>query len=165
LSAPITEEDYHNAVVYDGNEALGRIKDFLFDDPPGEPVPLSRVRDAVAVRCFGPMLPSKLEALVEFARICKQEGIRPIFYWTPLDYEAHEALHPDKFYQRIEASKAIVNRLLGDIGYVPEDWSYELRSEYFAYEDYPNEHLGFEGRKWLAVQLARKIWDTVEAAD
>jgi pimeloyl-ACP methyl ester carboxylesterase len=179
LDPKITQEEFLNTAVYDGDIAVGTVRDF---EAPGKDGNDTLQQEAEFV--YHDALPSeedaealqkaltyyymfrldqdhrKLRALAQIARLCDESGIRVIFYITPVNYQRGTSVLGDVFRERfvenVDVIHAAVRSALSqeDTERVTMlDLSFGL--EAYAFVDM--EHLREQGKIYVADQLAAAI--------
>lgn len=142
----LNREKYNNIPIFKGKEQIGTI------------ATCSDLKKSWILRYMYTLTREhrKMKSLVEIAELLPTLGIRPLFYLTPIDYQGGEKSHPGEFKTYLSANINLVKTVLAEKGYKVLDLSYDLGSQYFAWQDRtkPNEHLNQEGRAYVAKKLA-----------
>jgi len=150
---PITQEDYFATEVYDADSRIGTFEELYarqteaFD------------RDMVRALYYYPLddTHEQLSALKHIAHLCTREGIRPVFYLTPLDYERGNAQLGAEFEQRTAETAQTIANALSARGVEVLDLNHKLSSERFVPVSHPDTYLDQEGKRYVAAELARFI--------
>jgi hypothetical protein len=153
--------EYDALTAYDGDVAIGTMKEL--SGPDYAHVTEEHSRNIVAASYMYALEPDhrKVVKLAELTSRLRAAQIEPIFYVTPVDYEACGRLLGRRFDARIAANVEVLRRVLAAQQVSLMDLSHLLESELFNWRDelYPNEHVIEEGRRRIAAELAKSIHD------
>jgi len=151
--------DYHNLKVYKGEEYVGRVGEFYGDrfmtfSP-------ENMRDKMIFRYMFPLKKGhqKLKTLKELMRFLKQYNVTPIIYSTPIDYQTGEKYCGEEFSHQLYKNVKLVEETLKEEGVPFLDLTMTLPTEYFSWHTdepdplYPNAHLTYKGRAFIAKNL------------
>jgi hypothetical protein len=155
---PITQEDFENTFVFNGNRQVGKVKDFLIERK--NITDLNKyIKDGFVFHYMYSLEKEhrKLKSMIELARILSASHIKVLFYITPVDYSKGEFYFPGLFIKRLKNNVDLINLLLINEGIQVLDLSLSLNSNFFSYEARPNEHLNEKGRMYVAKKLNENI--------
>lgn len=167
----ISQEDFQNAPVYDGDVVVGQVKDFetlasgesLQGDVENayRQVELADEETARAVLTYHYMAtlqPShrKLTAMVEVAELAAEHGTRVIFYITPVNLEQGEYFLGRAFRERFADNVRVVEARL-QAAALDNVTLLNLAFDLPAYDLTDMEHLTESGKEYVAQQLALAI--------
>ncbi|MFC1583036.1 hypothetical protein ACFL4W_05820, partial [Planctomycetota bacterium] len=96
----------------------------------------------------------KLAAMRKLIELAQEARTRLLFFVTPLDWQTGEEHHPGEFRKITAANIALIKAIAAPHGIEVLDLSCSLTTDFFAYRRFPNEHLGQQGRAFVADQLA-----------
>ncbi len=101
----------------------------------------------------------KLVALETLARLFKEQGTHVVFYVIPLDWEIGEKYLGAKFRDLVSLKIKRIEEIISRYGFSLLNLSFALPHSEFAWSEqkYPNEHLNFSGRQFVAAQIAGKL--------
>lgn len=164
----ISQDEFLNTPVYNGNTQVGLVRDFEPDGATLDNVPANRNQYDVSDLPTGDALTQrlvyyymynldanhpKIQALIQLADVFQQSEMRPIFYITPVNYELGQRYLGDDFTAQWDANTQLIKDVLADKGFEVLDLSYDLAA--FAFID--TEHLRDNGKRHVAAQLAEVI--------
>ena len=153
----VINQVYENTAVFDGDQQVGIVKDFeqiLSEEPTRENI-LN-----ILIYNYLYALDSKhrkLQSLIELVDVYRANDIDVIFYITPLDYETGEQYLEERYHEQVDQNIALITSLLADKDVELLDLSFSLTPEFFAWYEYPNEHLNENGRNFVAEQLSQAL--------
>ena len=168
---PISQEDFLDTPVYDGDVRVGRVRDFetLADDEVLQEeaenayreVALEDEETAQAVLTYHYMLSlepdhRKLDAMVEVAELAGRRGINVIFYITPVNVEQGERFLGSEFTERFADNVRVVESRLDPAARESVtllDMAFDLP----AYDFIDMEHLTETGKEYVAEQIALAV--------
>jgi len=148
---PVSREEFARAPVYVGGGIIGTVAESGaggFAVRPHADQFLSR---------YGYRLHREhrlLVALVNAGQTLVEKGITPVFYVTPIDYQAGERFHGSAFQEQVVENVATIQAALSEVGVTPVDLSSLCPSRMFCHGFIINEHLDENGRSLLAVHVA-----------
>lgn len=104
----------------------------------------------------------KIQSLLEIADIFASKKTKLIYYFTPINYQPKKDYIGTEFETHLKKNVAIVKSELLKKKVTILDFSMSLPSEAFTYEGpheafYINEHLKYQGRRFVAESLAHEI--------
>ena len=163
---PLTKMAYENLGVFDGDRLVGRVRDF-------EVFSTTSINDEmrkklIIFRYFYPLSSDhpKIKVLQELADLLKSQGIKGIFYITPVDYQTGEYYMGNKFSEQIKEKVQIIKEALAKRDTEVLDFSFFLSAKFFnsspSTDSFMTEHLKFEGRASVVAYLLRAM---IEAQD
>lgn len=153
----ISQEEFQDAGVYNGRELVGRVKDFETHEY--RHYSEENMKNSILYFYLFSLEETheKISAFSEIAELLSENGIKPVFYITPVDYQTGEKYFPGIFRDRLKENTDLIKSVLGERGVKVLDLSFSLTSDYFAWERYPNEHLNEKGRGYVARKIAERI--------
>jgi pimeloyl-ACP methyl ester carboxylesterase len=180
----ISQDEFLDTVVYDGDTPVGRVSDFesLGDQGVAESL------EGDAGFAYHDALPSqddeealqkaliyyymyrldeghrKLEAMVEIARLCQERDLDVVFYLSPVNYQQGERVLGSAFRDRLAENVELVKSALSAVNgqHVKLlDLTFDL--EAYAFVDM--EHLHETGKTYLAQQIAAAVDATVSQTE
>ena len=95
--------------------------------------------------------------LKEILKVCEERQIENFFLFMPINYEMGEHYFGDVFYQKYNAIRGILTRLITEGGGQTVDLSYLLGSDDFISLRSTNEGIREAGRKKLAAQIIANL--------
>lgn len=155
---PISQREYERSVVFDGEEPVGTMKEFI--EPSYGAFSAEHMKNQLVLRYMYRIPPDhpKLQAVVRIADVLERAKIQALFYLTPIDYETGDTYLGDRFSARIRENAAFVTSSLEAAGQTALDLTFNLDAEWFHWGSlYPNEHLNERGRMYVAERLAAAI--------
>ena len=171
LDSPISQEQFLNAVVWDGDVPIGTVRDFEGDsgaealqgDAEGAYRSVELEDDAKAQETllyhymFG-LKPDhrKLDAMVDIAELCDENDIDLVFYLTSVNYLLGERFLGGVFSERLAANADVVKSRLEashTANTILLDLSFGLKA--YAFNDM--EHLTENGKVYVAEQISGVI--------
>lgn len=158
--APVSEAEYRQTPVYDGDTVVGKVKDFD-DKKRYEKYSDENMKNKLIFFYMYKLSPEhrKVKALVSMANSLKGTSVTAVFYLTPVDYETGDKFMGPRFSRRISENTGLIVSLLRAAGADVLDLSRSLPSGSFdmSGRQYCNEHLNEKGRKFVAEQVAGRI--------
>lgn len=151
---PISQEDYENTPVSDGDDLLGTVKDL--SPPPEVGLNEQTVGPFITLCYMYRLTPDhrQLRALVDTAKVCEDAGMAVLFYVSPVDYELGNTLYGDSFGQRIRENVAVIAASLEGRNAVFLDLAMSLERSAFVLDSFPDGYLREEGKQFVAMALA-----------
>jgi len=160
----IKDHDYNNAIVYNGDKAVGRVKEFLsrrYSDWKSE----KYIKDKFIFHYMYSLGKEhrKISSMLRINKMAKLNNINVIFYVTPIDYESGNKAVGPEFQRRINDNVSVIKKIASKEGFDIIDLSLTLKASYFSWRtdlkgDFsPNEHLIDKGRLFVANKLKEKI--------
>jgi len=153
---PIPLQEFHAAPVFRGGKQVGVTRDFLSNvtAPPG----MSVIEGKFVLRYMTPVTRDSrgVSALRRIAQLCREFGMTPRFYVTPVDVETGEREAGPELRERLAANVQVVREALAAEHVTLLDLSTTIDAAAFDWprEFGPNEHLKERGRAALAKRLA-----------
>ena len=155
----ISQYDYEHTPVYKGQEPIGIIRDF--DNDEFSEWTAERMRKKIIFRYMYELEPDhpRVQSMREIVRLAKEYGVKPIFYIMPIDYQTGQKYVGEEFSQQVQKNVRLIEHVLAEQGQTVLDLSRALPTRFFSWiEDdpsplYPNEHLNFRGRLFIAQNL------------
>ncbi len=101
----------------------------------------------------------KIQSLLEIADIFKSTGTRLIFYFTPINYEPKKNYIGNDFETHLKKNIDLFKSALLSRNLTVLDLSMDLPLNAFTWNEelYINEHMGEQGRRFVAESLANEI--------
>jgi hypothetical protein len=103
-----------------------------------------------------------LEYIKEMITELRKSNCNIIVYITPINYEEGNRYIGDNLHNRVRSNANTIINAIRIMGIDPIDMSLDLNSKYFC--GGANEHLNYEGRKYVAEKLSAKIIESVSSA-
>lgn len=170
FNASISNDTFLRATVFNGEKPVGRVADFekLIGNNPAAAqnadlefayyvnVPSEEETEALSglltYYYMYNLSPEhrKLQSMVATGRLLKHNGIDPIFYVTPINYELGERYGGDLFRQRVTDNVTLVEEALRQENIEPLNLLLDLE----AYNFVDTEHLTENGKSYVAGKLA-----------
>jgi hypothetical protein len=153
----ITQSEFENTEVFNGEKAVGRVKDF--EGHEFRHYSEENMKNSILYFYMFSLKNDhrKLKSLAEVAKILLENNIKPVFYITPIDYETGERYFPGEFSERLKNNVETIKSAFKENNLEILDLSADLKTDFFAWEKYPNEHLDEKGRKYVAEKIAEII--------
>lgn len=152
---------HENSLVYDGEIALGKAKNF---ENMSKDIPYSvRLKKSITLYYLSNIQKKhrKLLSLVKIAKNFKKNGVNLIYYITPIDYQTGERYLGKKFVDRISDNIDTIISELRKENVTIVNYSFDLKTDKFTWREnggeYPNEHLNYAGRLFVASELSKII--------
>jgi hypothetical protein len=154
---PIIYPEYINTPVYYDGEQVGICRDY--DNPDYKEYSDEHIKNKILYRYMLPLSAEhrKVMSLARIARVLKQNGVKVIFYATPIDHQACKEHWGDEFTRHYNENIEVVRKALQQNGAELLDLSCELAHEDFNWNLYPNEHMKEQGRMLVSTKLAERI--------
>lgn len=102
-----------------------------------------------------------VQALIDLVRKCRDAGIRPVPYISPINVEHGEKLLGPAFRKQTEHNIAVLRKLLADEEIEPLNLAFDLPHEVFEKRHPMSTHLIAAGRTYVA----QRIKDAIAQAD
>ncbi len=156
----ISSAQYDQTLVYDGDRAVGTIKEY--DYPNYYTAWSEKCLKNIMVFQYMNSIPEnhrKIKAMMATARILKENHIKVLFYITPIDYQTGVKYLGNHFMDRVSANETSIKSLLVKEGIEPLDLLFALPTEDFYWDQgkIPCEHLYPMGKQYVAQQLANRM--------
>ena len=156
---PISDLEYKNTMVFNGDIPIGKVKDFI------NMTYTIHSEEKLKNRIIAYYMYSlkkehkKIQSMLKIAKLLKSNDTDVIFYITPIDYQIGEKYCGDEFAQRINENVNLIDSLFLEEDIKLLDFSRKLDSDLFDWEKdyYINEHLKENGRKFVAENLYQEI--------
>ncbi len=157
-----TRFEYEQAAVFDGDNFVGRVRDFdnadfrIFSD--------ENMKKKLTFRYMYPLTAEhrKIKSLLHTAELFKAQGIDAIFYITPVDWQTIQKYLGQNSTARIAQNVAVIKNALALQRLDVLDLSLTLSTEDFSWRQdgqgpyYPNEHLKLRGRLIVVKNLVEQ---------
>lgn len=173
FDSPISQDDFQHATVFNGDQPVGDVAEFE------ELLGIEAVENSLDENDFAyyASTPSddeievikgtlvyyymnglddhhrKIQSLKATSRLLTENGIKPIFYITPINYELGEQHMGDPFREQVTENTAIIERILSRKGVDVLNLAFDLE----AYNFVDTEHLTENGKSYVAKTLAEAI--------
>jgi hypothetical protein len=153
---PISPGEYRVQPVFREGRPVGRVRDFLplLVPPPGMTLEEGRF----VFRYMNTVTPDSrgVRALRRIAEICREAGMEPRFYVSPVDVETGEREAGPGFRRQVAANVAVLREVLAAEQLRLLDLSARIDAGAFDWRRnlVPNEHLTERGRADVARELA-----------
>jgi len=153
----ITQSEFENTEVFNGDKAAGIVKDF--DKHEFRHYSEENMKNSILYFYMFSLKNDhrKLKSLAEMKKILLENNIKPVFYITPIDYETGERYFPGEFSERLKNNVEAIKSVLEENNFKVLNLSMDLKTNFFAWEKYPNEHLNEKGRKYVAEKIGEMI--------
>lgn len=159
FSPEVTQRDYENTPVFEGDILIGRVKDF--SNPEYNIWSEEKMKGIIKFSYLYPLSVEhrKIKSMLMIARLLKKNNIEAVFYIVPVDYQSAEEYLGRRFYEEIAKKTTLIKSVLAKEGIDVLDLSFKIEKGLFYWKDYKyiNEHLVREGKKFVAEQLYQKI--------
>jgi pimeloyl-ACP methyl ester carboxylesterase len=174
----ISQKDFLDAPVYDGDVMVGQVRDFetlgagevLQEDAENayREVQLEDEETAQAVLTYHYMLNlqpdhRKLDAMVAVAELAAERGVNVIFYITPVNVEQGERFLGSRFTERFAENVQVVQSRL-DAAALDGVMLLNLAFDLPAYDFTDMEHLTEAGKEYIAEQVALAVHEEQDSA-
>lgn len=165
----ISNDTFLAATVFNGEKAVGRVADFeelIGNTSAAQNADLEfayyvNVPSEEEVEALSGLLTyyymynlspehRKLHSMLATGRLLKNNGIEPIFYITPINYELGERYLGEEFRQQVADNVALVEETLRQENIEPLNLVFDLE----AYNFIDTEHLTENGKSYVAGELA-----------
>jgi hypothetical protein len=155
----ITRFEYEKSSVFDGEKFVGKARDF--DNADFKIFSEQNLKKKLTFRYMYPLTAEhrKIKSLGHTAQLLKGQGIQPIFYITPVDWQTIEKYLGANALERMTQQKDVIKNTLAAQGVVLLDLSRGLPTGDFSWPEdgqgpyYPNEHLKLRGRMFVVKSL------------
>ena len=153
----ISREKFSQEPVYNGNEKVGMVRDFL--NPDANQYSDRNIRNKFIFFYMYSLRPGhrKVKSLLEISRILSRHSIAVIFYIIPIDHQAGEKYFPGLFSQRLAENVEVIRSALAQSGNEIMDFSTAVTRSEFAWKLFPNEHIGSKGKSLVAEGLLSRV--------
>ncbi|MFH1894656.1 MAG: hypothetical protein ABH813_02040 [Patescibacteria group bacterium] len=153
----ITQDEFDNTEVFNGEEAAGKVKDF--ESHEFRHYSEENMKNTILYYYMFSLKKENrlMQFLLETAKILRENNIKPVFYITPIDYETGSRYFPGEFSERLKSNTETIKSVFSENHFEVLDFSKDLETDFFAWEKYPNEHLNEKGRKYVAEKIAEII--------
>lgn len=155
----VTRGAYMNAEVFDGDKAMGKVKDF--DNSTYSSFSPENLNKKIIFRYMYKLNgnEAKIKSLTKLLDLYKGNGTKLIFYVTPVDYLTCVKSYGKMFKTRTDFNVEFLKKLIVKNGAVFIDLTYSLPSDMFAWKQhmYVNEHLNLKGRQFIAKTMNDEI--------
>jgi hypothetical protein len=143
--------------VFNRYQQVGTVKDFI--NKSYLKYSEKNIKNIILFYYMYGLLPQhrKVISLVETAKLLEENNIKGIFYFTPIDWETGEKYFPGEFAKRLNQNIQLIVSLMPKKGIELLNLSMDLKSDFFYWTLYPNEHMTQQGRLYVAEQLCNKI--------
>lgn len=167
----ISQRDFMDTPVYDGDERVGQVRDFetlAADEVLQEEaenayreVALEDEETAQAVLTYHYMLSlepdhRKLDAMVDVAELGARRGVNVIFYISPINVEQGERFLESRFTERLSENIQVVESRL-DATSLDGVELLNMAFDLPAYDFTDLEHLTETGKEYVAEQIASAV--------
>jgi len=168
---PISQREFMDTPVYDGDERVGQVRDFetlAADEVLQEEaenayreVALEDEETAQAVLTYHYMLSlepdhRKLDAMAEIAELGTRRGFNVIFYISPVNVEQGERFLESRFTERLSENIQVVESRL-DAATLDNVMLLNMAFDLPAYDFTDLEHLTETGKEYVAEQIASAV--------
>lgn len=158
-ASSVSEVEFRTAPVRIGRESAGVVGDYLRGDPEALDTPQlldEDLRLRLTCNYLGAIREEdeRLVAMVDAVTRCRELGITPVVYVTPVDVDTGEGLLPGRFRAAVVANAELLTSRLRSAGAVALDLATTLPTGRFSWQRIPNEHLDEAGRASVAEALA-----------
>jgi acetyl esterase/lipase len=176
---PISQREFMESPVYDGDERVGQVRDFetlAADEVLQEEaenayreVALEDEETAQAVLTYHYMLSlepdhRKLDAMAEIAELGRRRGFNVIFYISPVNVEQGERFLESRFTERLSENVQVVESRL-DAGSLDNVMLLNMAFDLPAYDFTDLEHLTETGKEYVAEQIASAVEGEQEGSE
>ena len=130
---PVTREDFLATPVYDGDALIGTFAEIYSRDA------ATSFHDGIRAAYMYQLDETHplVQAMLNIVDLCQREGIRPIFYATPVNYESGVELAGEHFTKRVGENIAFLDSTLQSRNVTMLDLSFSLPKERFT-DDHPD---------------------------
>jgi len=153
----ITQGEFENMEVFNGEKAAGIVKDF--EKHEFRNYSEENMKNSILYFYMFSLKNDhrKLNSLAEMKKILLENNIKPVFYITSIDYETGERYFTGEFTERLKNNVETIKSALEEDNFKVLDLSMDLKTNFFTQEKYPNEHLNEKGRKYVAEKIGEMI--------
>ena len=154
----ITRDEFNNSLVFNGDAPVGKVKDYDYHNYRGYSQEGERKLFIFDYMYALKESHRKLQSMVSIARAMNKDGIKVIFYITPIDCDNGEKFLPGQFLKRLRANTSLIAHMLEKEGLEVLDLSTGLRAEYFSY-NFPTicEHMNADGVRSVAQEINKRL--------
>jgi len=165
----ITTDDFLATAIYSTTGVVGTVADFeaalgnfelaeqenaqfiYYAEPPAE----GEIENTLIYYYMQPLTPEhrKLQSMLAIVEQLQEQGIKLLFYITPVDVELGDVYLGPAFRERFSANVAVVQQLLAEHNVPLLDLAYALPAFYFS----DTEHLQQDGKRQIAEALAQQL--------
>lgn len=153
----ISKQEYEALPVYHGSQLVGTVGEFeetISEYPTSE----NMVRSLIYFYLYDLEDDHrKLQSMANLSDIYRAKGIDVIFYITPIDYQIGNYYMGESFTEQVAQNIAVITETLQGKDVLLLDYSFSLTSDFFNWDNYPNEHLNENGRNFIALNLSNKL--------
>ncbi|MCK6624027.1 MAG: alpha/beta fold hydrolase [Anaerolineae bacterium] len=173
FDSPISQADFQATTVFNGDQPVGEVAEFeellKATAPEAEDdstdfayhtnLPSEDEVEALKKTLIYYYMPGldyhhrKLQSLKATSRLLTDNGIKPIFYITPINYELGERHLGQRFHRQLAENTGVVERVLRRKGVDVLNLVFDLE----AYNFVDTEHLTENGKTYIAKVLAAEI--------
>lgn len=174
FDSPISQESFRDATVFNGDQPVGKVAEFEELTGARE---IEAEETASTEFAYHAGIPSedetealkatlvyyymyeldpnhrKMQSLLAVNRLLTENGIKPVFYITPINYELGERHLGETFRQRVVENTAVIEQVLRENGVDVLNLVFDLA----AYNFVDTEHLTENGKFYVAEALAETI--------
>jgi len=152
----ISWSEYYKIPVFYGDKGVGIVKDFD-DEKKFASSTEEKIREKYTASYMFNLKKDdrNLRAIERTLDLSTRAGIKVYLYVTPLDYVVGETYLGGDFPEQIQTNAKLVCDTVKAKGFQCLDLSFGLSHENFSTPDYPVEHLGQEGRLYVAEQISK----------
>ncbi|HEX9922367.1 MAG TPA: lipase family protein [Anaerolineae bacterium] len=173
FDSPISRDDFLEATVFNGDQPVGEVAEFeeligidtsavetdetdfaYYANLPSEEETEALQGTLVYYYMYGlDRHHRKIESLKATSRVLTENGIKPIFYITPVNYELGEKHLGPLFHRRLADNTAVVEQVLRRKEVDVLNLAFDLEAYHFV----DTEHLTESGKSYVAKMLAAAI--------
>jgi len=156
----ISNIEYMNLDVYDGDKIEGKVSDY--DNSSFSEYSEDKFAKKIVFRYMYKLDDKnpKVASVVKILEMCEKENVNLIFYITPVDYNACSFAVGRRFVENLGYNRSFLEKLITGKGAYFLDLSVSLTSEKFGWRQhskYINEHMNSSGRAFVAAKIDREI--------
>lgn len=173
FDSPISQSDFQEATVFNGNQPVGEVAEFeeligvsapeaetdgtdfaYYDRIPSEDE--TEALEGTLIYYYMYSLDNhhrKIQSMKAISRLLQENGIQPIFYITPLNYQLGERHLGQVFHERVAENSTVVEQVLRRKDLDILNLVFDLE----AYNFVDTEHLTENGKTYVAEVLATAI--------
>lgn len=173
FDSPISQDEFQEATVFNGDQPVGEVAEFealigleaentgsdktdfaYYEGLPSEGEVEALKGTLIYYYMYGlDYHHRKIQSLIATSRLLTENGIKPIFYITPINYQLGERYLGQTFRQRVTANTDVVEQVLRRKGVDVLNLVFDLE----AYNFVDTEHLTENGKTYVAKRLAAAI--------